>query len=172
MKLYLHRFGSPELRKFCCRQPEAQLPAWAAENLPLGLAMDAATGTISRIPIVAGEYTVTVSVSDNDGASVEKDITMKVNTYRTLIISTSTLPAAHISEAYSATLEADGGKAPYSGVLPDFRRLSIDPGTGIITGVTVNDGTYNVSITVEDSLGTSKGKPSMNCRSGCKNNNK
>jgi hypothetical protein len=86
--------------------------AWAAENLPLGLAMDAATGTISGIPIVAGEYTVTVSVSDNDGASVEKDITMKVNTHRALIISTSTLPAAHISEAYDATLEADGGKAP------------------------------------------------------------
>lgn len=131
--------------------------AWAAENLPLGLAMDAATGTISGIPIVAGEYTVTVSVSDNDGASVEKDITMKVNTYRTLIISTSTLPAAHISEAYSATLEADGGKAPYSwsaSGLPEG--LSIDPGTGIITGVPVNDGTYNVSITVEDSLGTSK----------------
>ena len=130
---------------------------WAAENLPPMLNMDAATGIISGIPIVAGEYTVTVSVSDNDGASVEKDITMKVNTYRTLIISTSTLPLRVISEAYSATLEADGGKAPYSWSASDLPEgLSIDPGTGIIAGVPVNDGTYNISITVEDSLRTSK----------------
>ena len=69
-----------------------------------------------------------------------------------LHVSTTSLPAALQDEQYSATLNAEGGKAPYtwsaSGLPPD---LSINPVTGVISGVPTTAGTYTVTVTVTDS---------------------
>lgn len=70
----------------------------------------------------------------------------------TLTVNTSSLPAARQASAYSATLGAAGGTAPYhwsvSGSLPAGLSLST---AGVITGVPTAAGTTNVTLKVTDS---------------------
>ncbi|HVX66586.1 MAG TPA: Ig domain-containing protein, partial [Bryobacteraceae bacterium] len=70
-----------------------------------------------------------------------------------LAISTTSLPAGKVGQAYSQTVAATGGTAPYtfsaSGLPAGF---SIDPASGLISGTPVEAGTYSVVLGVTDSL--------------------
>jgi len=71
-----------------------------------------------------------------------------------LTIITEDLPGGTIGEAYSATLEASGGEAPYTwsvaeGSLPNG--LSLDSATGVISGTPTKVATVNFTIGIEDS---------------------
>ena len=71
-----------------------------------------------------------------------------------LTISSTTLPAGTVGTAYSATLAATGGVAPYtwsSGALPSGLLLS---SAGIINGTPTTTGTQMVSLAIKDSAGT------------------
>jgi len=66
----------------------------------------------------------------------------------------SSLPQASISTAYSATLTASGGQAPYTwslvqGTLP--AGLSLDGGSGVISGTPTASGTSSFTVQVRDS---------------------
>jgi hypothetical protein len=66
------------------------------------------------------------------------------------------VPNGAVGEPYSATVAASGGTPGYSysvssGALPGG--LSLDSSSGIISGVPVNEGTFNVFISVNDSTG-------------------
>ena len=66
----------------------------------------------------------------------------------------SSLPQASISTAYSATLTASGGQAPYTwslvqGTLP--AGLSLDGGSGMISGTPTASGTSSFTVQVRDS---------------------
>lgn len=69
-------------------------------------------------------------------------------------IRSSSLPQAIVSAAYSATLAASGGKAPYAwslvqGSLPSG--LSLDGETGVISGTPTASGTSSFTVQVRDS---------------------
>ncbi|HNQ78693.1 MAG TPA: putative Ig domain-containing protein [Acidobacteriota bacterium] len=71
-----------------------------------------------------------------------------------ITIAPATLPAATVGVAYSQTLTASGGTAPYtfevtSGVLP--AGLTLNPTTGVISGTPTTGGTYTFTITATDS---------------------
>jgi len=71
-----------------------------------------------------------------------------------LTITTVSLPAGMVGEAYSATPEATGGATPYTwsvsaGSLP--AELSLNPATGKISGTPTESGTVNFTIKVTDS---------------------
>lgn len=66
----------------------------------------------------------------------------------------SSLPQGSVSTAYSATLTASGGKAPYTwsllqGSLP--AGLSLDGGSGVISGTPTAPGTSSFTVQVRDS---------------------
>jgi Putative Ig domain/IPT/TIG domain len=70
-----------------------------------------------------------------------------------LTVTTTSLPAATAGQAYSATLAATGGIAPYSwsvtsGSLPPG--LTLNPATGQISGTSDGAGTYSFTVTVTD----------------------
>jgi hypothetical protein len=71
-----------------------------------------------------------------------------------LTISTTTLPHGAVGQAYSTTLKAAGGTAPYSwkvtaGTHPPGLGLTAD--TGLIYGKPTEAGTFNITIAVTDS---------------------
>jgi subtilisin family serine protease len=70
-------------------------------------------------------------------------------------ITTTALPGGTVGQAYSQTLAATGGTPPYawsleSGSLPDG--LTLNPGTGAITGTPTSAGTSAFTVRVTDDL--------------------
>src|SRR5438270_550522 len=105
-------------------------------SLPAGLALNTSSGAISGTPTAAGTSAFAITVADNGSATASKQFSIVVAPQ--LVISTSTLNGGNVSLAYSATLTATGGTAPYawtvtSGSLP--AGLSVSSSTGVISGI-------------------------------------
>jgi hypothetical protein len=114
-----------------------------AGDFPAGLLLHSDSGAIDGTPSVAGHGRFVVAVTDHAGGSTSKLFTLNVLGPR-LSISTSSLPAAHLNRAYSATLGATGGAPPLgwstaSGVLPPGVVLGL---AGTLTGTPGAAGSY------------------------------
>ena len=136
---------------------------WSATGLPAGLTINAATGAISGTPSAAGASTVTVTLTDSTQptpVSVTKQFTLTVNAG--VSITTASLPGGIAGSAYSTTVAAAGGTTPYSWSATGLpARLTIDAGTGTISGTPSAASSGTVTVTVTDStspthLSTSK----------------
>lgn len=135
-----------------------------AGALPTGLAM-ATTGTpdttISGTLASAGSYSFTVTVTDSLGLVANRAYQMTVSALPALSITTTSLANGTQGTAYSETLTASGGTgAGYAwsvlnGALPNGLTLGASgtPSSGI-TGIPSTGGTFNFTIQVEDSNGT------------------
>ena len=130
--------------------------SWAitAGTLPAGLSLDAATGVISGTPTLMGTSNITVQVTDSSALpqSATGDLSILVLP-PPLVITTASLPDATQGFAYSQTISAAGGLPPYGwivivGALP--AGLSLDPGTGTISGTPTTVGTSNFTVQVTD----------------------
>lgn len=87
-------------------------------SLPAGLTLHSSTGVIDGIPTTATSYNFTVRVTDNVSATFDRAFSITIvpnNGGNTLTITTgATLPPGTTSLAYSDTLSATGGTAPYT----------------------------------------------------------
>ena len=130
---------------------------YKATGLPGGLSISSSTGAISGTPTAAGTVRATITVTDSsrptESATSTPQITIAGSVAPSkLSITTTSLPGATSGAAYSGTVTASGGTAPYTftaGGLPSG--LSISSSTGAITGTTTAVGTATVSVTVTDS---------------------
>lgn len=131
-------------------------------SLPAGLSLDTRTGAITGTPTTLGTSTFTVQVNDSTFGTVplsaQKSFT--INIAVPLVISTTSLSNAAVGTAYSATLQATGGKQPYtwslaSGSLP--AGLQLNANTGEISGTPAASGagTALIIVVVTDSNGQS-----------------
>lgn len=128
---------------------------WETQNLPSGLSLNAATGVISGIPIETGDFSINVTVTDSISSVAQKTISLRLNAYRPLTITTTELPVAYLSSPYNTIMKANGGKAMYNWSASGIPEgLMLNESTGDIGGIPLSEGTYPVSITVEDSAGT------------------
>ncbi len=125
---------------------------WSATGLPLGLSMDAATGTVSGTPRLAGPSVVTVRVTDSRGAVATQNLTVTIN--GPPAITTLALPPGQVGDPYSATMNASGGTAPIqwsaTGLPPG---LDIDAGSGEIAGTPTAAGPSTITVTATDAAG-------------------
>jgi hypothetical protein len=124
-----------------------------AGSLPSGLSLSAA-GLISGTPPTAGTYTFTTQVIDTDGITATKDFTITITATN---ITTAALPNGKVGNAYSKTMAANSGTAPYSwtitsGSLSSGLSLSAD---GTISGTPTVAGTVTVTIQATDANGVS-----------------
>lgn len=121
--------------------------------LPVGLSLSSA-GVISGTPTATGTTSFTVTATDSLSATGSWSYTL---TIVTLTVTPATLPNASKDSAYSETLTASGGAAPYtftltSGTLPGGLTLS---SSGLISGTPTDLGSSTFTVTVTDSGGAS-----------------
>ena len=131
----------------------------AGSALPAGLSLSS-TGVLSGTPTTAGTYTFSVTATDSGstvtgGAAPPQQtatatITLQVNSFT---ITNTYLPGGISGRAYTATLQASGGTAPYTfavtgGILP--AGLTLNAATGAISGSPTATGVANLTLTATD----------------------
>jgi len=127
--------------------------------LPPGLALStrsmAAAVWIQGKPTTAGTFDFSVKISDSTGLSASYGYSITITT-QTITVSPVALPDTQPGNAYSATLTAAGGTAPYQfelwqgTALPAGISLST---SGVISGTTAFLGTYDFGVKVTDANG-------------------
>jgi len=133
--------------------------AWGTSggSLPPGLSLSSA-GALSGTPSTAGTYPFSVMVTDHANGTATQNYSLTVGSAPSggpspITITPTSLPAGTPGTAYSQTLTATGGTAPYSwstgtsGTLPSGFMLA---STGALSG-TPTAGTYSFSIQATDS---------------------
>jgi hypothetical protein len=122
--------------------------------LPAGLTLTSNTGVISGTPTGNGTSNFTVQVTDVNLMTASKTLSLTVTaSIPPPVVTTTTLPNGTQNVAYSATLAATGGTAPYSwsiisGTLP--AGLALAANTGVISGTPAGSGTISFTVQVTD----------------------
>ncbi|GEM_PF-2214491 len=138
--------------------------AWSVSSgtLPPGLLLSGTgpTATLSGTATTAGVFSFVISIAD-DGQSGVTDlqpftVVIAPASSTSVSIATTSMSTGTAGSPYSMRLTAVGGSGSYTwtltgGSLP--AGLSLDPSTGMITGVPVEGGTFSLSFQVTDALG-------------------
>lgn len=124
----------------------------AIGSLPPGVILNTETGVLSGTPTTSGTFTSTVIVTDSLATSAMKSMSITI-TVGPLKFMTSMLESAGRLSPYRQNLAAAGGVGPYrwsiaEGVLPDG--LSLDPTTGLISGVPEKNGRFQFMLELTD----------------------
>lgn len=125
---------------------------FSAPGLPQGLSLNGATGAFSGTAGAAGTYSFTAQVSDSQSPTAVSSTTV---TFSVLGFTSSSLPTGPAGTAYSGSLSAIGGTAPYtfsSSGLPSGLTMSSN---GVISGAKPPVGTFNFAAQVSDATGLS-----------------
>lgn len=121
-----------------------------AGNVPPGLSMDSATGVFAGTPTLNGDFTFTVSVTDQTQSRFERTFQLSILTG--IQITTESLPPGVTGRAYQQTLSATGGVVPYRWiqltVLPPGLTFTSE---GVLSGTPTQAGNYSVAFSVSDS---------------------
>ncbi|MGX9774013.1 IPT/TIG domain-containing protein [Janthinobacterium aestuarii] len=132
--------------------------AVSAGSLPVGMSLNS-SGVLSGTPTAAGSFPFTVTVTDAHLFTGAKSYNLSVSS-AAVVLTPASLANPTATVAYSSTLTAAGGTAPYSfaviGSLP--AGLSLNAATGVLSGTTSVAGSFPFSIKVTDSS-TGTGAP-------------
>jgi hypothetical protein len=120
-------------------------------TLPPGLSLSSA-GVISGTPTSPGTFSFTVTVTDAENPAATATGTLSILVHpAALTVTTTSLAGGQVGSAYDQTLAATGGVTPYTwsgtGLPPG---LSVNAGTGVISGTPQAPGTFSVTVTVTD----------------------
>ena len=134
---------------------------WTATGLPTGLVIDSSTGRIrGTITANSGTYNVELTAKDSTGATAKRTVQLVVTSpIASLFINTLWLPASTIGTDYSATVTSSGGASSLTWSATELPNgLTLGSSNGIISGTPTVSGTYNVVLTVKDSIGATATK--------------
>ncbi len=135
--------------------------AVTAGSLPPGLSLNASTGVLSGTPTTPGAFAFTVTATDATGGqgaigcTGSQPYTNAVGC-GTITLSPPSLPNATVATAYSQSISASGGTAPYTyavsaGSLPPG--LALNPSTGSLSGAPTATGSFSFTVAVTDARG-------------------
>jgi hypothetical protein len=132
---------------------------WSVTGLPAGITPSnttSATVTIAGTPTTAGTAAVTYTVRDTKGR-VQSGSASVVISAPTIAISGTLAGTGTVGTAYTGSLTASGGTAPYTWIVTGLPAGVTDSGLNspavTIAGTPTATGTSNVTATVTDSLG-------------------
>ena len=130
---------------------------WSIQSgsLPTGVTLTS-SGLLAGTPTASGDFSFTIKVADGS-RSATQSYTLTVAPE--LAIGAPQVPAAEVSRPFSLTLAATGGKPQYTWALAGGSKLadglSLDAGTGLVSGVPTVTGTFAFQLAVSDTLGFS-----------------
>jgi hypothetical protein len=129
--------------------------SYSATGLPAGLSVNTGTGVISGTPTSAGTSAVTLSAT-NGGGTGNATLTLTIAAMSTPAITSSTTASGTMGSAFSYQITATNSPTSYGASgLP--AGLSINTGTGLISGTPTSAGTSAVTISATNGGGTGNG---------------
>ena len=154
-------------------------PTYIASGLPAGLSLNASTGTISGTPTGTGTYPVTINATATViGSGVNNIQAASGGAVVTLILGagpkpTTAVPDVPLITSAASTVSQDAGASVYSSSAAQLSYtitatqsptsfaatnlpagLSLNPVTGVISGLPSVDGTFQVPISATNAQGT------------------
>ena len=123
---------------------------FSAPGLPQGLSLNGATGGFSGTAGAAGTHSFTAQVTDSQSPPGTSSTAV---TYSVLGFTSSSLPSGAVGTAYSASLSAIGGTAPYSFSASGLPNGLTMTSAGVISGAKPPAGTFNFAAQVSDATG-------------------
>ncbi|HCN75989.1 MAG TPA: hypothetical protein DIT13_02195, partial [Verrucomicrobiales bacterium] len=130
--------------------------AVSAGSLPAGLSLNATTGSITGTPTTgnAAGTSVTIRATDANGCQATRAYSIKI--CPVISVNPASLSNPTLGAAYSQTVSASGGVAPYvyaisGGALPSG--LSLNTSTGAITGTTSSTASASFTLRATDAHG-------------------
>lgn len=125
--------------------------AFTASDLPSGLGFDAVNGIISGTPLVSGIFPITIGVTNLYGSD-SKELTLELTTGAPGITSPLDFNGKQ-GQFLIYTIVASNNPVSFSASgLPGG--LSLDPTTGVISGIPIESGPVPVSISAENPFGS------------------
>lgn len=137
--------------------PDGNTLTFSLTISPTSMTINSSSGLISWTPTVAGNYNITVEVSDNGSPvkSITQSFTIQVGqpgpANQPPIITSTAITTATVGQAYSYDVDAtdpDGDSLTYFLVGP--AGMTIDFLSGLITWTPTTSGNYNVTVSVLD----------------------
>jgi sugar lactone lactonase YvrE/PKD repeat protein len=128
--------------------------SFSASGLPDGVSVDATTGAVTGIPTTAGTFNATV-IATNAGGSGSAPLAFTIVLPPIPVITSATgatVVDIVIGQGVSDQITASGAATYAATNLPPG--LTIDPNSGIISGIPTSAGTYQVTITATNAGGT------------------
>ncbi|WP_428628099.1 putative Ig domain-containing protein [Sphingopyxis sp.] len=129
-------------------------------NLPAGVTLNPSTGLLSGSPTASGSFSFAVTATDTGSTGAGAPFTVQGNYSLAVVaplvtVTPTDLPRATAGAAYTATLTAAGGVAPYrfalsGGALP--AGLSLSTG-GVVSGTPAAAGAFAFTVAVTDANG-------------------
>ena len=124
----------------------------ASGSLPTGLSLNTSTGAITGTPSAGGSFGFSVHAVDGNNNFGNQSYTVNVGT-NSLTVNPNALPGGTQGSAYNQSVSVSGGTGPYtfaviSGALPNG--LSLNAGTGAISGTPTASGPFNFTIRATD----------------------
>jgi len=152
--------GMPYQFTFALSQQGTAPYGWSVNPAIGGLNIDS-TGMLSGTPTLVGVNNINVTVVDSKGKTDTKPFTIQIDIGGPPIplgITTPTVNTGEEGVAYTTGMNATGGTLPYTWSInpdPPAPGLSLDSSNGTISGIPTTQGTYPITITVNDNAGDS-----------------
>jgi large repetitive protein len=124
-------------------------------SLPAGLTLDGQTGIITGRPQVVNQFPVTFSATDAS-QTIDFAVTIKVSASggggnAGMTFATTSLPDGRVGIAYALIVQVQNGVGPLVYTADNLPTgLSLDGGTGAISGTPTAPGTYYVALSCTD----------------------
>jgi hypothetical protein len=132
--------------------------SWSLSSgeLPVGLSLDEATGTISGIPTSSGSSPLTLRLADSSQPSPQSISavgTLTVGPAPPLRIESAGIPGGINGLPYRSVVFVSGGTEPFAfsikhGSLPPG--VSLDPSSGVLAGTPEAEGSFEFTVQVSD----------------------